>query len=327
MALLCFWLLLKKAILYLETGSAQKFLNFDQPTRSGLSFIFWERPSFKNLPCFRALLVLVSVLLTSCSPNAQEKILLVHQKRKVMLTAHRGASGVAPENTLAAIQKALDSPADFIEIDIHQTRDSQLVVMHDATLNRTTNGKGTIVDYSLAEIKKLDAGSWFKPEFKNERVPTLEEVLLLVKGRKKLLIELKKGSDFYPGMPHQTIALLRKYKARNWCVLQTFHDEILQQIWQNEYPVTTHKLIVGKLPLLPVYFDTSLRFGSFDKYYRASAINVHRYFASRGFVKMVHNAGFKTFVWTVDDPAEINKLVNRGVDGILTNAAATLVVE
>ncbi|QNF33231.1 hypothetical protein HUW51_11025 [Adhaeribacter swui] len=244
-----------------------------------------------------------------------------------MLVAHRGASNTAPENTLAAVQKALDSPADFIEIDVHQTRDSQLVVMHDATLDRTTNGEGAIAEHTLAEIKKLDAGNWFKPEFKNERVPTLEEVLQLVKGRKKLLIELKKGKDFYPGLANQTIGLLRKYRVREWCVLQSFHDEILQQIWQNEYQVPTHKLMVGKLPLVPVYFDTSLRFGSFDKYYRASAINVHRYFASRRFVKMVHNAGFKTFVWTVDDPAEINKLVNRGVDGVLSDAAATLAVE
>ncbi len=265
--------------------------------------------------------------MSSCSSDLPEKIRLVHQKRKIMLAAHRGASGVAPENTLAAIQKALDSPADFIEIDIHQTRDSQLVVMHDATLDRTTTGKGAIAEHTLAEIKQLDAGSWFKPEFKNERVPTLEEVLQLVKGRKKLLIELKKGNAFYPGMENQVIALLRQYRARDWCVLQTFHDEILQQIWQNEYHVPTHKLMVGKLPLLPVYFDTGLRFGSFDKYYRASAINVHRYFASRRFVKMVHNAGFKTFVWTVDEPAEINKLVNRGVDGIMSNAVTTLAVE
>ncbi|WP_158267545.1 glycerophosphodiester phosphodiesterase [Adhaeribacter arboris] len=271
-------------------------------------------------------LFLVSLLWTGCS-NTPEKIRLINQKRKVMLAAHRGASEVAPENTLAAIQKALDSPADFIEIDIHQTLDSQLVVMHDATLDRTTNGEGAISDLPLSAIKKLDAGSWFKPEFKKEKVPTLEEVLQLVKGRKKLLIELKKGDDFYPGMPHRTIALLQKYHARSWCVLQSFHDEILQEIWQNEYNVPTHKLIVGKLPMLPVYFDVSLRFGYFDKYYRASAINAHHYFATRGFVKLVHNAGFKTFVWTADDPSEINKLVDRGVDGIITNAVSSLIVQ
>ena len=272
-------------------------------------------------------LLLVNLFLSACSSENMEKIRLIHQKRKIALVAHRGAAAAAPENTMAAINKALESPADFIEIDVHQTLDSQLVLMHDATLERTTDGEGEIAAVSLAQIKELDAGSWFKPEFKNERVPTLEEVLQLVKGRKKLLIELKKGDEFYPEMENRVITLIKKYQAREWCVLQSFHDEILQKVWQNEYHVVTHKLIVGKIPMLPVYFDTSLRFGSFDKYYRASAINVHYYFATRGFVKYAHNAGFKTFVWTVDDPTEINKLVDRGVDGILSNAAASLAVE
>ena len=273
------------------------------------------------------LLLLGSLVFNACSSNTMEKVRLVRQKRKVALAAHRGASGAAPENTLAVIKKALDSPADFIEIDIHQTLDLQLVVMHDATLERTTNGEGEIAAISLAQIKKLDAGSWFSAAFKDERVPTLEEVITLVKGRKKLLIEIKKGEEFYKGIENRTIALIRKHQARDWCVLQSFHDEVPAQIWQNEYSITTHKLIVGKVPLLPVYFDTSLRFGSFEKYYRAAAINVNRHFASRGFIKYVHNAGFKTFVWTVDEPADINQLINRGADGIISNQVANLQVE
>ncbi|MDQ3291408.1 MAG: glycerophosphodiester phosphodiesterase [Bacteroidota bacterium] len=324
MKLSCFLPYIKLGILPCYTSKGI-FLNF---SRLPLLCLLFQENFFKNYTqLWLGCLLLVNFLLAGCASNTQEKIRLVNQKRKVMLAAHRGASEAAPENTLAAIQKALDSPADFIEIDIHQTLDSQLVLMHDATVDRTTNGEGAISDLSLTQIKKLDAGSWFKPEFKHEKVPTLEEVLKLVKGRKKLLIELKKGEDFYPGMEHRTIALLQKYNARNWCVLQSFYDEILQQIWQNEYNVPTHKLIVGKLPLLPIYFDVNFRYGSFDKYYRASAINVHRYFATRSFVKLVHNAGFKTFVWTADDPTEINKLVERGVDGIITNAVATLVVQ
>ncbi len=325
MKLICFLTLFKTSILLAYFSFRGTFLTFSYQ-RSLKPFLL--RQIFKNsYQVWLGCLLLVNLSLAGCSSGTPEKIRLINQKRKVMLAAHRGASEAAPENTLAAIQKALNSPADFIEIDIHQTLDSQLVLMHDATLDRTTNGEGPISAMSLAQIKKLDAGSWFKPEFKNEKVPTLEEVLKLVKGRKKLLIELKKGDDFYPGMENRTIALLRKYNARNWCVLQTFHDEILQEIWRNEYNVPNHKLIVGKLPLLPVYFDVNLRFGSFDKYYRASAINVHRYFATRGFVKMVHNAGFKTFVWTADDPTEINKLVDRGVDGIISNAVATLEIQ
>lgn len=256
-----------------------------------------------------------------------KKIRLVHPKRTVALAAHRGASAVAPENTLAAVQKALDSPADYIEVDVHQTLDAQLVLMHDATLNRTTTGEGDLSTVSLAQLKELDAGSWFHPAFKNERVPTLEEVLQLVQGRKKLLIELKKGREMRSQIGHRAVALIQKYAAREWCVIQSFHDELLEQVWQHAYPVTTHKLIVGKVPLLPVYFDTALRLGSFAKYHRVAAINVNQAFATRGFVNHVHHAGFQTFVWTVDDPAAINRFINRGVDGIISNNVAALAVE
>ncbi len=269
----------------------------------------------------------LGILLAACHSESPEKVRLRHQKRKIALIAHRGASSVAPENTLSSIKEALQSPADFIEIDIHQTTDGEVVVMHDASVDRTTNGKGEIAELTLAEIKKLDAGSWFDSTYTNEQVPTLEEVLKLVKGRKKLLIEVKKGDNFYLGIEDKTIALIQKYQAQNWCILQSFYDEILQNIWKNEYPVASHKLIIGKIPWLPVYFDHTIRWGSFDKYYRASAINLNQYFASKSIIRHIHTNGFKTYIWTVDKPNAINRLVDWGADGIITNAATTLTIE
>ena len=265
--------------------------------------------------------------LNACSSGEAEKVVLIKQKRKIALVAHRGASDAAPENTLAAIEQALQTPAEFIEIDIHQTKDNQIVLMHDAAVDRTTDGEGNIADLTLAEIKKLDAGSWYNSAYQHERVPTLEEVLQLVKGKRKLLIEIKKGDDYYAGIENQAIALIQKYKAGNWCTLQSFYDPVLEKIWKHEFSVPTHKLIVGKLPWLPVYYDHGLRWGNFDKYDRASAINVHHYFASKAFIRHVHTNGFKTFVWTVDDPEEINALIDRGADGIISNKAASLLVQ
>lgn len=275
-----------------------------------------------------ALFGLLCFYVFSCDSGATEKVQLLQQHRKVSLVAHRGASDIAPENTLAAIRKALDSPADFIEIDIHQTKDGELVLMHDASLNRTTNGKGAIAEYSLAEIKKLDAGLWFDSTFQNERVPTLEEVLKLVKGRKKLLIEIKKADDnFYSGIEAKTLELIRQHRAQQWCVIQSFYDDVLEKIWANEFAVVTHKLIIGKVPFLPLYFDHRPRWGSFEKFDRAAAINPHRYFATRSLVKHLHNRGFKTFVWTVDNPQTINSLLAMGVDGVLTNKVSNLTIE
>lgn len=271
--------------------------------------------------------VLLLLLITSCGPAGSEKIRLIKQKRKTALVAHRGASGVAPENTIASIKKALQSPAEYIEVDIHLTKDTQLVVMHDASVNRTTNGKGNIADLTLAELKKLDAGQWFGSAFAQERIPTLQEVLKLVKGKKKLLIEIKKGDDYYTGIEDQVIMLIRENNAQNWCILQSFHDPVLERIWKNEFQVPTHKLIIGKMPWIPLYYDDGFRWGSLEKYYRASAINVHHYFATREFIKHVHNFGFKTFVWTVDEPQEINEIVERGADGIMSNAVTSLEIE
>ena len=268
-----------------------------------------------------------TVFLNACDSGDAEPVVLMKQKRKISLVAHRGASDAAPENTLAAIAQALKTPAEFVEIGIHQTKDNQIVVMHDASVARTTDGKGNIEDLTLAEIKKLDAGIWYDSAYQHERVPTLEEVLQLVKGKKKLLIEIKKGDSYYRGIENQAIALIQKYQAGDWCTLQSFYDPVLENIWKNEISVPTHKLIVGKLPWLPLYYDHGFRWGSFDKYDRASAINVHHYFASQAFIRHVHTNGFKTFVWTVDDPKEINAIIDRGADGIISNKAASLPIQ
>jgi glycerophosphoryl diester phosphodiesterase len=115
-----------------------------------------------------------------------------------LIIGHRGAAGLAPENTLASIEKALSLGVDRIEIDIHQTKDNVLVVIHDETLERTTNGKGKIKDLTYREILKYSAGAKFSPACENEKVPTLAEVLDLIDGKSQLLIELKKATAITP---------------------------------------------------------------------------------------------------------------------------------
>ena len=115
----------------------------------------------------------------------------------VIVLAHRGYSAKAPENTMAAFELALAVGADGIELDVHMTRDGEIVVIHDDTLDRTTNGKGPVSDQTMAELRELDAGSWFSPEFAGERIPTLKLVLELIKDKDVLLnIEIKTGLGF-----------------------------------------------------------------------------------------------------------------------------------
>ena len=149
-------------------------------------------------------LVLLSLLLGSFH---------AHSQHRVQIVAHRGASAYAPENTLAAFRKAIELGADVLELDVHQSIDNQLVVIHDGTVDRTTSGKGTVKDCTVAALKQLDAGSWFSPQFSGERIPTLEEVFGSTPDSINLLIELKAGSDEYPGIEGRLVDMIHRWKA------------------------------------------------------------------------------------------------------------------
>ncbi|WP_062543669.1 glycerophosphodiester phosphodiesterase [Rufibacter tibetensis] len=285
-------------------------MNERSGTRENISWLRWA-----SLP------ILLFIMCACGSADTPEKgITLKKTGRKVSLIAHRGASGLAPENTIPAIKKALETSCDFIEIDVHQSKDGEVVVIHDPTVDRTTNGTGRVADLTLAELKKLEAGIKFDSSFTDVQIPTLAQVLRIVKGKKKLLIELKKGEEeYYEGLEEKTIQLIREARAEEWCVLQSFHDPILERIWKADFVIPTHKLIVGKIPFLPIFIDHELKFGGFDRYSEATAINVHRYFASKAFITSLHNQGFKTFIWTEDTPKNIQKLFDLGADGVMTN--------
>ena len=152
-----------------------------------------------------------SIIFRSYFPEATSEEI---KRSEVLAIAHRGASGHAPENTLAAIIKGVNMNADLVEIDVHLSKDREVVVFHDLTLNRTTNGSGKISETNWSDIEKLDAGSWFSEDFKEEKVPRLIDVLAYFKKqnegngkRVKLLIEIKnaEGGTLYKGLAQKTI--------------------------------------------------------------------------------------------------------------------------
>jgi len=124
--------------------------------------------------------------------------------------AHRGASAFAPENTMAAFEKAIELGADVIELDLHLTRDNEIVVIHDDTLDRTTDGSGPVHQRSLGELMRLDAGRWFGEGFAGQRIPRLAEVLDRFAGRVPLALEIKAGSTFFPGIEEKVVSALRQ---------------------------------------------------------------------------------------------------------------------
>lgn len=160
---------------------------------------------------------------------------------------HRGAAGYAPENTMVAFERGLALRADAIELDVHPTRDGELVVIHDPTLERTTNGTGFVSAYTLRELQQLDAGSWFDPSFKDCRIPTLHEILAWAKGRTKVVIEIKQGPIFYDTIEEMLIAELDRVGMRHDVLVISFDHLSVRKLKQLAPDVVTGVLYAGRV--------------------------------------------------------------------------------
>ena len=233
--------------------------------------------------------------------------------------SHRGFSGVAPENTLAAFRKALTLKVDYIELDIHLTKDNQLVVIHDKTINRTTNGKGKVNELTLEEIKKYDAGNWFSPEYNTEKTPTLEEVLELVNGKAKLFIEVKRGDIFYAGIEQLTLDLINKKNARDWCILHSFDDEIIRNIHHLDKTIPLFKTIELTPSLADLYINRIMRTKDIFHYKNMCGLNMNHQVVTHSLVRELHKKNLQLVVWTVNNPDAIKKMIAAKVDGIISN--------
>lgn len=217
------------------------------------------------------------------------------------LIAHRGWSGKAPENTLAAIELALEEPKiTSIEIDVHQSKDGIPVVIHDHRVDRTTDGSGYVMDLTLAELKKLDAGSWFDPAFTGEQIPTLAEVLELVGGKKNLLIELKQMAGLYEGLEANVLTLIQNFNTEAQCSLISFDHKSLKTCLAFNPEVKRTLVMLGS-PLLLV--DQVNEIG-------ASAVSMHHQYVDEEMISSLKNNGTDLVVWTVDQKAEADRVLS-----------------
>jgi glycerophosphoryl diester phosphodiesterase len=232
--------------------------------------------------------------------------------------AHRGAPKAAPENTLSAFKKAIELGADILELDVHQTKDSQLVVIHDATVDRTTNGKGRIADYTVAELRRLDAGSWFAPAFTGEKIPLLEEVLDATPDSISLLIEIKHGSETYPGIEKRVVQLTRENNATGRVIVKSFDDEVLQLVRRLAPEIPRLRIIVLQIPLLNIIIERGISVGEILDY-DVQYLQLHWFGISKSFVGQAHSKGYKVFAWDVHDEKRMREMIEKGVDGIETD--------
>lgn len=233
---------------------------------------------------------------------------------KILTIAHRGASAVRPENTLAAFRKALEIGADLIELDVRFSRDGSVIVFHDRRLERTTDGRGPVNALTLRQLRQLDAGSWFSPEFKGEMIPTLEEVIALVSpGKIKLCIEIKidRGAEkIREELVGNVINIIRSSGFQTRSLPSSFDKACLPLV---------KKLMPG-LPCGLIFSEEKIweevdasNFAQTD--YLSARWNIVT--AER--VRRAHRAGRRVIAWTIDGEKELEKMIQCGVDVIASN--------
>lgn len=224
---------------------------------------------------------------------------------RIQITSHRGFSYEVPENTIPAIEKAIEEQADYIEIDVRQTKDGELVLLHDESLKRTTGLNRNIYDINYEDAAVLDAGGWVDKKYEGTRIPTLREALEICKGRVNLNIEIKYDTHT-DNVEERTAALIEEYDMENQCVLTSTSLTCLKNLKMLD-------------PDLKTGYITSL---IFERYYYEDYIDffsIKSYFVTESLMKEVHDHGKEIHAWTVNNKNELERMKRLGVDNIITD--------
>ena len=229
-----------------------------------------------------------------------------------LIIAHRGFSAAAPENTLAAFARAIAAGADGIELDVHMSRDGRLVVCHDPTLERTTDGQGLIAAHTWEELRRLDAGSWYSPAFAGERLPALEEVAALAcrgSWRGVLNIELANLVALYRGIEAAVVRVLREYDLVGRALISSFNHPSLVEVRRLDGQVATACLVAARLLDAPRYVQ---KLG-------CRAVHAHALSLTPEYVASFHAAGIAVHAWGADGPALLRRAQAAGADAVIVD--------
>ena len=227
----------------------------------------------------------------------------------VSITAHRGSSRTAPENTLSALRQAMEDGADYAEIDVQTTGDDQVVIMHDRDFMRVAGDPRRLEDLTLEDVRRIDVGSWFHPDFGRERIPTLSEAITLVRGKMRLNIELKYNRPD-PGLAAAVVEILRREGFLDQCVITSLDLGSLRQVEAAEPDLVTGLVLsraAGNPARLPVDF-----------------LSVNTSAATNRLISYAQRTGKAIHVWTVNDPDIMTRMLDVGVDNVITDEPAEM---
>ncbi|MFY0696442.1 MAG: hypothetical protein JXR11_01160 [Balneola sp.] len=236
-------------------------------------------------------------------------------KKRFYTIAHRGASGYYPENTMSAFKAAVDMNADMIELDVLLSKDNIPVVFHDERLDKKTNGSGFVLDHTLSDLKKLDAGSWFDTKFKNERIPTLREVLEFSRNRILVNIEIKPEvvtENEESGIVELVLNLVEELGMEEVVMISSFDYRVLERISKRETNIKSALL-----------YEQKQSYGrdpsSLAKDYKIDAFNCSREQLTDNWVSQLKNNKIPFFIYTINDELTMKSLIQVGAKGIFTD--------
>lgn len=238
-----------------------------------------------------------------------DKLLDALKGNEPVVFAHRGASASAPQNTLAAFELAAKQGARGIELDVHLTHDGQLAVIHDATVDASTDGQGAVAQMSLAQLKELDAGAWFSPEFAGERIPTLDEVFAAVGHKLFINVEIKSAA---PGIENAAADCIARHQMESRALVSSFNASVLRRL----RPLTN-----APLGFLCLAADKLAAHDS-NRFYEA--LHPWHEFVDAEVMRRARESGCLVNVWTVNDPLRACQLRELGVNGIITDQPAAI---
>lgn len=221
-------------------------------------------------------------------------------------TAHRGGSIAAPENTLSSFKEAILAQAEYIETDVQETKDGELILLHDSNFKRTTGIDKNVWEVDYEEVKSYDAGSYFNSDYLGEKIPTLDETIKYVRGRCKLLIEIKLNGNESPHIIEKVIKVIKENRAENQCVIASMNKEVLRKVKEIE-------------PSFLTCYLTALAYGDFYTWDYVDIYGIESTFVTKGLISDIHNKGKQIFVWTVNDQDTMSKMIDLNVDSIITD--------
>ena len=224
---------------------------------------------------------------------------------KPVVAAHRGYSAEAPENTIPAFEAAIDHFSDYAELDVQETKDGEVIVMHDSNFKRVAGIDKNVWEVTYDEIQDYDVGKWYSDEFEGTRIPTLKEVLEMSKDRLRLNIEIKL-TGHEKNLEESVVRMIEEYEMEEACVVTSFQSKALKNVKRYNENIKTGYIL-------------KVAYGDFSGLMYADALSVKYTFASAAFINSIHSSGKKVYVWTVNSSDLIYEMLKRGADMIITD--------